>query len=124
MRATPTSLVRLRRPPRDVAPLLPPVQLYRLILRAHVRKLPRELRALGDEYVKAEFHAHKRADNPVHIIGFLAQWQDYLASVDADSWREGRMTAADLDKMLPEQIGQLHELMQETKRIGSEDRSE
>lgn len=120
MKPTLASLVRPRRPVRETAPLMQPVELYRLILRAHIRKLPSELRALGDEYVKAEFHAHKRADNPLHIIGFLVLWQDYLRSVDGDSWRNGRMTAADLDKMLPEQVGQLHELMKETKRVAAE----
>lgn len=110
-------LVRARRPVRESAPLLPPIQLYRAILRAH-RTLPGELRALGDEYVRAEFHAHKSTDNPLHIVGFLAQWQDYLVSIDSDSWRQGRMTASDLDKMLPEQVGQLYELMKEAKAMG------
>ncbi|KAL1602812.1 hypothetical protein SLS60_006233 [Paraconiothyrium brasiliense] len=50
--------------------LLPPIPLYRRLLRAH-RKLPREERTLGDLYVKAEFHAHRDIDNPVHIIGQL-----------------------------------------------------
>lgn len=47
--------------------LLPPIPLYRRILRTH-RKLPKEERTLGDLYVKAEFHAHRNVDNPVHIV--------------------------------------------------------
>ena len=47
--------------------LLPPIPLYRRILRLH-RKLPREERTLGDLYIKAEFHAHKNVENPVHIV--------------------------------------------------------
>lgn len=47
--------------------LLPPIPLYRRILRAH-RKLEREERTLGDMYVKAEWKAHKDIDNPVHIV--------------------------------------------------------
>lgn len=47
--------------------LLPPIPLYRRILRAH-RKLPIDQRLLGDMYVKAEFRSHKDVDNPVHIV--------------------------------------------------------
>jgi hypothetical protein len=52
--------------------LLPPIPLYRRLLRAH-RKLPREERTLGDLYVKAEFHAHRNIDNPIHIVRRIAQ---------------------------------------------------
>lgn len=48
--------------------LLPPLQLYRRILRVHRRKLDAEMRILGDLYVKAEFRAHKEVENPVHIV--------------------------------------------------------
>jgi hypothetical protein len=47
--------------------LLPPLQLYRRILRVH-RKLDPELRVLGDSYVKTEFRAHRTAENPLHIV--------------------------------------------------------
>jgi hypothetical protein len=50
--------------------LLPPIPLYRRVLRAH-RKLPKEHRVLGDLYVKSEFRAHKDVDNPVHIVCLL-----------------------------------------------------
>lgn len=49
--------------------LLPPIPLYRRLLRAHRRKLPKEQRLLGDEYVKGEFRRHKDIENPVHIVG-------------------------------------------------------
>lgn len=62
--------------------LLPPIPLYRRLLRAH-RKLPREERTLGDLYVKAEFHAHKDIDNPVHIVRRSAY---YLCDAQAE-WR-------------------------------------
>jgi hypothetical protein len=48
--------------------LLPPIPLYRRLLRAHRKCLPREMRLLGDEYVKSEFRAHRNVDNPVHIV--------------------------------------------------------
>ncbi|KAF3986832.1 hypothetical protein FT663_01569 [Candidozyma haemuli var. vulneris] len=120
MRPSLVRLVRPRRPERKTPPLLPPLKLYRSILRAHRTKLPAELRFLGDEYVKAEFKAHKSTDNALHIVGFLTQWQDYLRSIDGGTWQEGKMTQSDLDKMSPEQVSQLYELMQETKRIGQQ----
>ena len=48
--------------------LLPPIPLYRRILRAHRTKLPHEERVIGDMYVKSEFRAHRDIDNPVHIV--------------------------------------------------------
>ena len=48
--------------------LLPPLQLYRRILRVH-RKLDPEMRILGDSYVKKEFREHRNAENPLHIVG-------------------------------------------------------
>lgn len=116
MRATLVKLVRPRRPERVADPLLPPLRLYKAILRAHALKLPVEIRSLGDQYVKAEFKAHKNIDNPLHIVGFLTQWQDYLKSIDGGAWMDGKLSQSELDKMSPEQVGQLYELMQEAKR--------
>jgi len=48
--------------------LLPPIQLYRRLLRAHRDHLPRDMRLLGDEYIKAEFRAHRDAENPSHVV--------------------------------------------------------
>lgn len=50
--------------------LLPPLQLYRRILRVH-RKLDPQMRVLGDSYVKKEFRAHRTAENPLHIVCLL-----------------------------------------------------
>ncbi len=50
--------------------LLPPIPLYRRLLRAHRKFLPREMRLLGDEYIKSEFRAHREVENPVHIVSF------------------------------------------------------
>jgi hypothetical protein len=55
-------------------PLVPPLVLYRNILRAH-RQLPPALRAVGDDYVKAEFKRHKDVENPAYIVGFLSEWE-------------------------------------------------
>lgn len=48
--------------------LLPPLQLYRRLFRAHRTHLPRELRVLGDEYVKSEFRAHQAVENPAQVV--------------------------------------------------------
>lgn len=48
--------------------LLPPIPLYRRLLRAHRKYLPAEMRLLGDEYIKAEFRAHRNVDNPAHLV--------------------------------------------------------
>lgn len=48
--------------------LLPPIPLYRRILRVHRRKLDPEMRILGDSYLKSEFRAHRSTENPLHIV--------------------------------------------------------
>ncbi|KAG0330991.1 acetate non-utilizing protein 9 [Podila humilis] len=65
--------------------LTPPLTLYRQILRAHRVHLPSQFRILGDGYVKAEFHRHKDVENPLYIVGFLEQWQQYLDHVASAS---------------------------------------
>ncbi|KAL1305658.1 hypothetical protein AAFC00_007252 [Neodothiora populina] len=91
--------------------LLPPIPLYRRLLRTHRKHLPKEMRLLGDEYVKSEFRAHQKIDNPVHIIGFLTEWQMYAQQLEGDSWRGDKMDKAKIDKMSDQQLGQLYELM-------------
>lgn len=71
--------------------LLPPIYLYRRLLRAHRKYLPQEMRLLGDEYIKAEFRAHRSVDNPAHLVSF-----SYFFSFV--SWcfrREGEKTKLD-----------------------------
>ncbi|KAH8427564.1 succinate dehydrogenase assembly factor 3 [Aspergillus melleus] len=92
--------------------LLPPLQLYRRILRVHRKKLEPEMRLLGDGYVKSEFRAHKNVENPLHIIGFLTEWQLYAQKLEGDTWVGDKLDKAKLDKMSDQQLGQLYELMQ------------
>ncbi|CAG8653544.1 6118_t:CDS:1 [Ambispora leptoticha] len=107
-----------------------PLTLYRQILRTH-RHLPAAHRALGDAYVKAEFKRHKDIDNPVHIVGFIGQWQVYLEDlkeqvcgqkkdkIDRIIPKIGKKLDSDsLEKFNEQQIGQLYELMNEAKNIG------
>ncbi len=105
------------------SPLLSPLKLYREILRAH-RKLPRPQRELGDEYVKAEFRAHKDIDNPLQIVGFLSSWQNYLTMVKKNThedWKKYKLPEKLLEKMSDDQIIQFYELMKETRNIYNED---
>ncbi|KAL1953057.1 hypothetical protein VTO42DRAFT_3729 [Malbranchea cinnamomea] len=98
--------------------LLPPLHLYRRLLRLHRKKLPPDLRLLGDEYVKSEFRAHRNVENPIHIVGFLSEWQLYAQKLEGDSWVGEKLDKAKLDKMSDQQIGQLYELMQAIKNDG------
>ncbi|KAF1956738.1 ACN9-domain-containing protein [Byssothecium circinans] len=95
--------------------LLSPIPLYRRLLRCH-RKLDFEQRVLGDKYLKSEWRAHKDIDNPVHIIGFLTEWQRYAQIVEGDSWKGEKMDKTKIDKMSDQQIGQLYELMQAIRK--------
>ncbi|CAM0135861.1 hypothetical protein VKS41_001702 [Umbelopsis sp. WA50703] len=124
----------------DFKPLIPPLVLYRNILRAH-RKLPAALRSVGDDYVMAEFKRHKDIENPAYIVGFLSEWEKYLntvklqtspvaevisASEDAKAAIKGeeqqgsewgrKLDSQLLEKMSDQQLGQLYELREEAKR--------
>ncbi|KAK0383120.1 hypothetical protein NLU13_9033 [Sarocladium strictum] len=92
--------------------LLPPIPLYRRLFRAHRKHLPAEMRVLGDEYVKAEFRAHRKIDNPAHLIGFLTEWQLYAQKIEGDNWAGEKIDEGKLAKMSDEQIHQMYELMQ------------
>ncbi|KNZ44722.1 hypothetical protein VP01_889g7 [Puccinia sorghi] len=106
--------------------VLPPLVLYRRLLRAH-RDLPIAMRSLGDVYVKDEFRRCRSIDNPIQIIGFLSQWKFYLdnlqitqetASNGKSSIKIGKKLPEDLlEKLSPEQVGQLFELLKATKEI-------
>ncbi|OCL01684.1 putative ACN9 family domain-containing protein [Glonium stellatum] len=96
--------------------LLPPIPLYRRLLRAHRNKLPPQQRLLGDEYVKSEFRAHRNIDSPVQIIGFLTEWQLYAQHIEGDTWKGAKMEKDKIDKMSDQQIGQLYELMQAIRK--------
>ncbi|KAG9248824.1 hypothetical protein BJ878DRAFT_537906 [Calycina marina] len=102
------------RPP--LLALLPPLPLYRRLLRAHRKHLPRDMRLLGDEYIKSEFRAHRDVDNPIHIVGFLTEWQLYAQKLEGDSWAGERMDPSKIDKMSDQQIGQMYELREAIRK--------
>ncbi|KAK6355170.1 acetate non-utilizing protein 9 [Orbilia brochopaga] len=106
---------------KNALALLPPIPLYRRILRAHRRHLPPEARALGDHYVRDEWRRHKDVENPLHIIAFLTEWQLYAQHLEGDTWRDAKLDKAKLEKMSDDQIGQLYELMRKAKDTGEGD---
>lgn len=99
--------------------LLPPIPLYRRLLRSHRKHLPPQMRLLGDEYIKSEFRAHRDIENPVHIvsqskriskivvcctykiiqIGFLTEWQMYAQKLEGNEWIGEKMDSTKVDKM-------------------------
>lgn len=117
--ATPTRITRGTKP--EPMALLPPILLYRRLLRAHRKHLPAEMRVLGDQYVKSEFRAHQKIDNPVHIVGFLTEWQSYTQMIEGDAWKGEKMDRAKVEKMSDEQVAQMYELMQTIREAEVED---
>lgn len=83
--------------------LLPPIPLYRALLRVH-RSLPPEMRSLGDDYVKSEFRRHQKIDNPLQIVGFCSQWKMYLDSLLADKLSLGSSRGQSLDPALLDKV--------------------
>lgn len=56
------------------------IHLYRGILKEHRNRLPANLRALGDDYIKNEFRLHKTAkEEQVNI--FMDSWINYLTTL-------------------------------------------
>jgi len=104
--------------------LLPPIPLYRRLLRIHRKCLGPEERLFGDTYVKAEFRRHRDIDNPLHIVGFLTQWQEYGQKLEGDSWKGEKLDMTLLDKMSDQQIGQMYELMQAIEKRARESADE
>ncbi|XP_072010451.1 succinate dehydrogenase assembly factor 3, mitochondrial isoform X1 [Engystomops pustulosus] len=99
--------------------------LYKKILLLH-RTLPLHLRALGDQYVKDEFRRHKNIGQTESKV-FMKEWEGYAAML----WEQAKqgvqqaqaqrafgvpLTEDKLDWFNEEQIGQLHELMQEATK--------
>ncbi|XP_069816724.1 succinate dehydrogenase assembly factor 3, mitochondrial [Dendropsophus ebraccatus] len=99
--------------------------LYKKILLLH-RTLPLHLRALGDQYVRDEFRRHKNVPQAEAKV-FMKEWEGYAAML-WDQARQGIQQSQDrgqygapltqdkLDLFNEEQIGQLHELMQEATK--------
>jgi hypothetical protein len=91
--ATPTSAGTTKGFKPAPLALLPPIPLYRRLLRAHRKHLSKEMRQLGDQYIKSEFRAHRNVENPVHIVIPMSLIWCHLALLTvlrSDFWRNGR----------------------------------
>ena len=83
------------------------------------------MRVLGDKYIMSEFRAHRNIDNPVHIVGFLMEWQTYAQQIEGKSWRGEKMDKNKVDKMSGmlgqhacEGLGVLELTCDQTNRLG------
>ena len=98
--------------------LLPPIPLYRRLLRIHRKRLGAEERVFGDTYLKAEFRRHRDIENPLHIVGFLTEWQQYGQQLEGEDWKERKIDPALLDRLSDQQVGQMYELLQAIQKRG------
>lgn len=109
--------------------------LYRAILKLH-RFLPtRDMRYLGTKYVRQEFRQHASLPPESSFWGpFFEQWELYYHTLGQQFLKEKMATTAkdtqeitqvelgrklsrqEIDAFSEEQLGQLHQLMVETKR--------
>ena len=91
------------------------LNLYKTILRLH-QYLPKDLKSVGDKYVKNEFRLHKQADKQF-LKSFIYQWDDYRKSLEIQVKRSpenifigSSLTKENLDKLSEDQLLQLYEL--------------
>lgn len=86
--------------------------------------MPIDLRALGDQYVKDEFHRHKSA-SPEAAKHFMKEWENYrdtlqtqvLEAVGNKNLAFGTdLPEQKLKDFQNEQLGQLYELMLESTK--------
>ena len=68
LKATPAAIIHGQSLKPVPLALLPPIPLYRRLLRCHRKYLDREMRLLGDSYIKSEFRSHRSVENPLHIV--------------------------------------------------------
>ncbi|XP_051872550.1 succinate dehydrogenase assembly factor 3, mitochondrial [Pristis pectinata] len=99
--------------------------LYKRLLRLH-RRLPSDLRVLGDQYVKDEFRRHKVA-GASEAARFMEQWQAYADVLQTQVLESAMhpmqkvqygasLTTNELQDFNEAQVGQLYELMQEATK--------
>ncbi|KAM3568771.1 hypothetical protein VYU27_009114 [Nannochloropsis oceanica] len=102
--------------------LLRGIQLYRAILRQHRQGLPPHLRKLGDEYVKAEFRAHRKSRTDV-LASFQEEWNAYLSHLKAQKGQPlvgAYLTDEEVRRLSPEQMQQLNKLKEEAAKAAAD----
>lgn len=111
------------------------LSLYRGIFRAH-RRMPEDMRTLGDTYVRSEFKLHKPVTNGTQLDAFFNAWQQYLDQMLRTSRRKDTINAGAFDdkegaleigfgthlpsnlELSDDQKEQLEKLREETSRGG------
>lgn len=79
------------------------------------------MRLIGDNYVKSEFRSHRNIENPVHIVGFLTEWQMYAQKLEGGDWIREKMDPGKIEKMSDQQLGQIYELARAIRGGRTED---
>ena len=119
-------------PPMKIPGPIAAKGLYRMLLRAHQKHLPNDMKALGDEYVKSEFKLHKNVKKHDTLDMFYTEWLFYLNSIESAARARatgtvvtledrsqidfGRDLPPDID-MDEEQMAALEKLKQEAYRF-------
>ncbi|KAK0409907.1 hypothetical protein QR680_004827 [Steinernema hermaphroditum] len=101
-----------------------PLVLYKRILRLHYG-LPKEMRYMGDQYVKDEFRRHRDADSQQALV-FLHEWTQYCTMLAKQLSTSGiakgalgkQLSPEMLDTFADEQLHQLLELKIESEGNG------
>ncbi|EDO42461.1 predicted protein [Nematostella vectensis] len=90
--------------------------LYRRVLKLH-RKLPLEIKALGDQYAKDEFRRHKKASQE-QAVRFMQEWKIYADTIEQQvNSQQLNVLGKDLkdehiESLTEEQLGQLYSLQE------------
>ncbi|CCJ31448.1 unnamed protein product [Pneumocystis jirovecii] len=72
-----------------------------------LKYLPPDARFLGNKYVQQEFRLHRNIKNPLHLIGFIDSWKDYLKGIENYAWKEYKIESVKVGKMSDEQLYQV-----------------
>ena len=79
-------------------------------MREHRFRLPEQLRALGDDYVKNEFKLHKNA-RPEFLNTFFKSWNEYLLHLRSNEHKVGRnLTSDEMAILSKEQVDKVKSL--------------
>ncbi|KAL6074609.1 acetate non-utilizing protein 9 [Balamuthia mandrillaris] len=94
------------------------LSLYRSILRTHKKRLPYEMRMVGDAYVKEEFRLHRNA-TPHHAAQFLGTWKDYLVTLRSQRDIGADLSEEHVQSLSAEQKEQLRKLEENARHTAT-----
>ena len=87
------------------------LRLYRKIMKLHLKKMPEELRNLGDLYVKQEFRLHLDKSDEAQMAKFMLGWEGYhdqMKAIDMSSRKQIKKSIMDpsLDEMMKDKLNE------------------